>query len=76
MEANVSPLEGTADGVIVADGSIPYIGIGVLEEPVTIKVENGRIVDISGGYQAKMLAVIWPAKMIPTCIILRNMEWA
>lgn len=56
VEANVSPLEGTANGIIVADGSIPYIGIGVLEEPVTLKVENGRIVDISGGRQAKMLA--------------------
>lgn len=56
VEANVSPLEGTANGVFVADGSIPYIGIGVLEEPVTFKIENGRIVDISGGYQARMLA--------------------
>lgn len=56
VEANVSPLEGTANGVFVADGSIPYIGIGVLEEPVTFKIENGRIVDISGGYQARVLA--------------------
>lgn len=56
VEANVSPLEGTANGIIVADGSIPYIGIGVLNEPVTLKVENGRIVDISGGRQARMLA--------------------
>ncbi len=56
VEANVSPLEGTANGIIVADGSIPYIGIGVLEEPVTLKVEKGRITDISGGRQARMLA--------------------
>ena len=55
VEANVSPLEGTANGIIVADGSIPYVGIGVLEEPVTLKVENGRIVEITGGRQAEML---------------------
>ena len=55
VEANVSPLEGTANGIIVADGSIPYVGIGVLEEPVTLKVENGRIVKITGGKQAEML---------------------
>ncbi len=65
VEANVSPLEGTANGIIVADGSIPYIGIGVLEEPVTLKVENGRIVDISGGRQAKMLADDLAAKNDP-----------
>ena len=56
VEANVSPVEGSANGVIVADGSIPYLGIGVLEEPVVLKVVDGMIVDISGGYQAKMLA--------------------
>ena len=65
VEANVSPLEGTANGIIVADGSIPYIGIGVLEEPVTLRVENGRVVDISGGRQAKMLADYLRAKNYP-----------
>ena len=65
VEANVSPLEGTANGVIVADGSIPYIGIVVLEEPVTLKVENGRIVEITGGRQAKMLADDLAAKNDP-----------
>lgn len=65
VEANVSPLEGTANGVIVADGSIPYMGIGVLEEPVRLVVENGRITDISGGYQAKMLADDLAAKNDP-----------
>lgn len=55
VEANVSPLENTANGVIVADASIPYIGIGVLDEPVRLTVENGRIVSIQGGKQAKML---------------------
>lgn len=55
VEANVSPLEGTANGVIVANASIPYIGIGVLEEPVTCTVEDGLITSITGGRQAQML---------------------
>lgn len=55
IEANVSPVEGTASGVIVADGSIPYLGIGVLEEPVTFKVEEGMITSIKGGRQADIL---------------------
>lgn len=55
VEANVSPLEGTAEGIIVANASIPYIGIGLLEENVIVKVENGMIVSINGGKQAEML---------------------
>ncbi|MEG1972546.1 MAG: leucyl aminopeptidase, partial [Oscillospiraceae bacterium] len=55
VEANTSPLEGTANGIIVADASIPYIGIGLLEEPVRCKVEKGMIVSIEGGRQAQQL---------------------
>lgn len=55
VEANVSPLEGTANGVVIADGSIPYLGIGVLEEPVKLIIEDGFITSISGGKQAKIL---------------------
>lgn len=56
IEANVSPIEGTAQGKIVADASVPYIGIGLLEEPIEFEVVDGFIVDIKGGYQAKLLA--------------------
>jgi len=52
IEANTSPLEGTANGLIVGDASIPYLGIGVLEEPVYLKVKDGYIVSIKGGRQA------------------------
>lgn len=55
VEANTSPLEGTANGVIVADASIPYIGIGLLREPVRCEVKDGKIVSIEGGEQAQML---------------------
>lgn len=56
VESNVSPIEGSAQGVIVADASIPYIGIGLLTEPVRAEVKDGMIVSISGGPQAAMLA--------------------
>lgn len=55
VEANVSPLEGSANGIIVADASIPYLGIGVLDEPVTAEVKNGFITKITGGRQADIL---------------------
>ncbi len=55
VEANFSPLEETAEGIIVADASIPYLGIGLLKEPVKCHVEKGFIVKIEGGTQADIL---------------------
>ena len=55
IEANVSPLEGTANGRIVADASVPYLGIGVLREPVCCEVRDGFILSMTGGEQARML---------------------
>lgn len=56
VEANVSPLEGTANGKIVADASVPYIGIGLLDQPIYVDVKDGVITSISGGKQADILA--------------------
>lgn len=56
IEANVSPLEGSATGTIVANASIPYLGIGILENNVVCKVEDGFITNIEGGKEAKILA--------------------
>ncbi len=55
VEANVSPVEGTANGIIVADASVPYIGIGVLETPIVCEVKNGFITKINGGREAEIL---------------------
>ncbi len=55
VEANTSPIEGRTEGVIVCDASIPYLGIGLIEEPVRVTVEKGFIVDIQGGRQACVL---------------------
>ena len=67
VEANFSPLEGTAEGVIVADASIPYLGIGLLKEPARCKVEKGFIVEIEGGTQADILRRDLQARKDPNC---------
>ncbi len=48
-EVNFSPIEGSANGVIVADASIPYLGIGLLKQPIRFTVRDGFIVAIEGG---------------------------
>lgn len=55
VEANTSPIEGSANGKIVVDASIPYLGIGLLKEPIQVEVRNGFITKIEGGYQADIL---------------------
>jgi len=55
VEANVSPIEGSANGHLVVDASIPYIGIGVLTEPIHVDVKDGVITRIQGGAQARAL---------------------
>lgn len=49
IEANVSPLEDSAEGVVVVDGSIPCPEIGLLRQPITLRVKGGRIVSFEGG---------------------------
>jgi leucyl aminopeptidase (aminopeptidase T) len=55
VEANVSPIEGTANGRIVVDASIPYLGIGLIEQPIDVEVRGGFITKIEGGRQADIL---------------------
>ncbi|MFH1758770.1 MAG: leucyl aminopeptidase [Pseudomonadota bacterium] len=67
IEANFSPVEGSAEGTIVADASIPYLNIGVLEEPVRVKVDKGFIVDIQGGHQARIIGDNLASQKDPNC---------
>jgi leucyl aminopeptidase (aminopeptidase T) len=52
VEANVGPLEGTARGVLVVDGSIPHPELGVILDPIRIALQSGNITEIQGGNQA------------------------
>lgn len=55
IEANTSPLEGTTEGRLVVDGSIPYYGVGVIEDPVIFEIGAGVVTSIQGGVQADFL---------------------
>ena len=54
-EVFVAPLKDGADGVLVADLTVPYTVEGLVDEPVTLRFEQGRVVEISGGKAAQML---------------------
>lgn len=58
IECAVGPLEDTSNGVVVIDGSIPHPELGLITDEIKLTLENGRIVDISGGKQAQILARI------------------
>lgn len=55
IETALGPVEGTAEGVAVIDGSIPFPGLGVLGEDIRLTIKGGRIVGIDGGAQARTL---------------------
>lgn len=55
-EVFVAPLKDGADGVLVADLTIPYTVEGLVDAPVTLRFEQGRVVSIEGdGRAAQML---------------------
>lgn len=66
IEANISPVDGKGEGVIVFDGSIPNLRMGVVDAPVVVEVRDGRIVDIRGGKHAAILRTIWERQDDPT----------
>jgi leucyl aminopeptidase (aminopeptidase T) len=53
-ELNISPIEGTTDGIIVGD--VRLMGYGVIrDEPVTLQVKGGMITEVTGGKAAEYL---------------------
>ncbi len=54
-EIFVAPLKEGADGVLVADLTVPYTAEGLVDAPVTLRFERGRVVEITGGKAAQML---------------------
>jgi leucyl aminopeptidase (aminopeptidase T) len=65
IEANVSPIETSAEGVAVIDGSIACPELGLLRAPVTLTLENGRVVAIDsalGKYVEVLTQMLGPSR--------------
>ncbi len=58
IEARITPVEGTSEGIGVVDGSIPAPGVCLLREAVTVTIRKGFVEDIRGGEQARRFADI------------------
>ena len=52
-EFNVAPVEGSANGKLVIDLTMHHIGR--IYEPITLTVKDGRVIDIAGGAEARIL---------------------
>jgi leucyl aminopeptidase (aminopeptidase T) len=50
-----APLEDSANGILVADLTVPYTVEGLVDAPVRLAFEAGRVVSIEGGRAADML---------------------
>jgi leucyl aminopeptidase (aminopeptidase T) len=48
VEVGASPVEGTAEGRVVVDGSLLFLGPDQLASPVELRFEAGRLVDVGG----------------------------
>jgi leucyl aminopeptidase (aminopeptidase T) len=55
-EGFISPVEGTAEGKLVVDGSIATLGI--VDEPVEMTVAGGLLTDATGEMGAKLLELL------------------
>ena len=70
VECATCAVEGTANGVVYIDGSIPFPGLGLIEEPIRLDIEKSRIVKISGGKQAETLKSILAGMEDPNAYII------
>ncbi len=68
IESSIAPMEGKTEGVLVVNASIA--GVGLIREPVTVKVEKGVITSITGGTQAQELQTLLSSAGDPQCFLV------
>jgi leucyl aminopeptidase (aminopeptidase T) len=55
-EGFIAPLEGTAEGTLVVDGSIA--GVGLVETPTSLTVRGGHLTDVTGSEGAVLMELL------------------
>jgi leucyl aminopeptidase (aminopeptidase T) len=55
-EAFIAPIEGTAEGTLVVDGSIAEVGL--LDTPTSLTIRGGHLTDATGGDGAALMALL------------------
>lgn len=55
IECAIGAIEGTANGVVYVDGSIPHPELGLITDEIKLTIENSVITSITGGRQAQVL---------------------
>lgn len=58
VECATCAVEGTGEGIVYIDGSIPHPELGLINDPIKLTIKKGLIVDINGGEQAQKLKKI------------------
>ena len=55
-EGYIAPLEGTAEGTLVVDGSIAEVGL--LDTPVSMTIREGNLVEATGGDGTRLMELL------------------
>jgi leucyl aminopeptidase (aminopeptidase T) len=53
VEAYVAPIEDTAEGRVVVDGAVNLLGFGLVQEPIELIFDSGRVTAVEGGSEAR-----------------------
>lgn len=58
VEMATCAVEGTANGVVYIDGSIPFPGLGLIKDAIKLTIKDSRVIAIEGDEQAEVLKKI------------------
>jgi leucyl aminopeptidase (aminopeptidase T) len=71
LEVYIAPIEDRTEGRIVIDAAMT--GIGLMEHPVTIEVEKGRVRSIYGGKEAERLRALLDKANDSACQVIAEL---